>query len=269
MKLIGAFFQRIFGGFWSWIKETAWVQPLLIVGVIFAVIFSIPTISTWIQGIADNINSPETYYRTQQRKLEGPNDDEEESDAQKLVDAMLDGVAYEDNEKFILFFVQTGCGGCEELQPAVKLISENTSRFYGTRRSGSTVIPVTATDFGTFKFYTIFVDEEFANDPTPTVTPFQRFLNRNSAFREAVSDVAKDSYYFENGFITQTDVVNRIEAATEGGFITPTAIVYDLTSPYDGIAELFFNVPGSTSYDKATFLSNAWMHRVEFAPRNL
>ena len=33
---------------WRWIKETAWVQPLLIVGLIFGIIFSIPSITSWV-----------------------------------------------------------------------------------------------------------------------------------------------------------------------------------------------------------------------------
>ena len=36
---------------WGWIKDTAWVQPLLIVGCIFGVIFSIPYISKGIQNL--------------------------------------------------------------------------------------------------------------------------------------------------------------------------------------------------------------------------
>ena len=47
LRAIGKFFARI----GRWIKETAWVQPLLIVGGIFAIIFSIPYIvkgvSSW------------------------------------------------------------------------------------------------------------------------------------------------------------------------------------------------------------------------------
>ena len=39
LRAIGGFFARI----GRWIKETAWIQPLLIVGAIFAVIFAIHT----------------------------------------------------------------------------------------------------------------------------------------------------------------------------------------------------------------------------------
>ena len=42
--------------FWRWITETAWVQPLLIVGGIFAVIFSIPKFTTWFEAMGVNYN---------------------------------------------------------------------------------------------------------------------------------------------------------------------------------------------------------------------
>jgi hypothetical protein len=64
LKAIGAFFARI----WRWIKETAWIQPLLIVGAIFAVIFSIPYFSSWISSLG--IGS-ENYYSVHKRSLEG------------------------------------------------------------------------------------------------------------------------------------------------------------------------------------------------------
>ena len=52
LKAIGAFFVKI----WRWIKETAWVQPLLIVGAIFAIIFSIPYITKWAQSFSGSEN---------------------------------------------------------------------------------------------------------------------------------------------------------------------------------------------------------------------
>ena len=52
-KAIGRFFKKI----WDWIKTTAWVQPLLIVGIIFGIIFSINPIVNAIKGA---INSDDT-----------------------------------------------------------------------------------------------------------------------------------------------------------------------------------------------------------------
>ena len=62
LRAIGGFFARI----GRWIKETAWIQPLLIVGAIFAVIFSIPHIikgvSSWFDE-SDSANKFLTRYR--------------------------------------------------------------------------------------------------------------------------------------------------------------------------------------------------------------
>ena len=59
LSALGQFFVRI----GRWIKDTAWIQPLLIVGVIFAIIFSIPSIVDGINSINDRRNSAQEYYK--------------------------------------------------------------------------------------------------------------------------------------------------------------------------------------------------------------
>ncbi len=84
LKAIGAFFVKI----WRWIKDTAWVQPLLIVGAIFAVIFSIPYITDWANSF--NLTSTNSFYNAQKRNLEGETDDRQASDspADKLANSI-------------------------------------------------------------------------------------------------------------------------------------------------------------------------------------
>ncbi len=65
LKAIGGFFTKL----WRWIKETAWVQPLLIVGAIFAVIFSIPKITGWVESWG--LGSASRYFAEYQQSLEG------------------------------------------------------------------------------------------------------------------------------------------------------------------------------------------------------
>lgn len=239
--VIGAFFARI----WNWIKETAWVQPLLIVGIIFAVIFSIPSITGWIQGIADNANSAETYYKKYRKSLEG----EETSDAQKLIDAIMENEnTYGD--KFFLIFVQSECGGCEDLQPAVDLLKTKTSRFYDEDT------------FGEFKFFTIFTDQEVESDLTTSA--FDRFIDRNTAFLERTAETAENSWYYVKGFLNDTSI-NGFEDGSN--IVTPTLILYDISdaNPYEaGISEVLFGASGATSYEKAELLSHAWQHTEEF-----
>jgi hypothetical protein len=256
MKPIGLFFGKIFGGLWNWIKETAWVQPLLIVGTIFAIIFSIPTITEWVNGIAENINSAETYYRNFQKKLEG----EENSDAQKLVDAMMEN-SDEFGEKFMLAFVQVNCQFCKDAQPAFKELVENTSRYYGTLENDR-ISTVTPEDFGTFKFYTIFIDETYDFPEDSTTTPFERFLQRNTEFLEKTAEVARNSPYKVNNQISDVQI-EALESAESNAIPTPSVIMYDLSdnSPELGISELLISIPGTNFYDKALTLSDAWMHR--------
>jgi thiol-disulfide isomerase/thioredoxin len=269
MKPIGLFFGKIFGGLWNWIKETAWVQPLLIVGSIFAIIFSIPTISEWVTGIAESINSPESYYRNFQMKLKGEGEGEEgekNSDAQKLIDAMLNN---DDTygEKFMLVFVQVDCKFCKDAQPALKELVENTSRYYGTKGSVS-VSEVDKEQFGKFKFYTIFTDETYDFPEDTTTTPFERFLQRNTEFLEKTAEVAQNSDYKVNNQLTDSQI-QTLESAESNAIPTPTVIMYDLSdeSPEEGISELLITVPGANFYDKAVTLSDAWMHRNLFELR--
>ncbi len=260
MKPIGRFFGRIFGGLWNWIKETAWVQPLLIVGTIFAIIFSIPTITEWVNGIAENINSAESYYRNFQKKLEG----EENSDAQELIDAMMED-SDEFGEKFMLIFVQQDCQFCKAAQPGIKELRDNTSRYFGTQEIDS-VVPVTEDQFGEFTFYTIFTDENYDYPEDTTTTPFERFLQRNIAFLERTAEVARNSAYRVNNQLTDASI-ESLESGENNAISTPTAIMYDLTanSPEVGISELLISIPGANLYDKAVILSDAWMHRNLFS----
>ena len=68
LSAIGKFFLAII----NWVKNTAWVQPLLIVGGIFGLIMSIKPISNWI-GEITNVESESKFYdgyKTDYDKLE-------------------------------------------------------------------------------------------------------------------------------------------------------------------------------------------------------
>lgn len=72
LKAIGGFFKRI----WEWIKNTAWVQPVLIVSLIFAVIFSINPIIKGVKSALNSGNKEGAFYKahtTKFSKLHGEN----------------------------------------------------------------------------------------------------------------------------------------------------------------------------------------------------
>ncbi|MGN1295280.1 MAG: hypothetical protein ACI4U5_02615 [Bacilli bacterium] len=69
LKAIGGFFKRI----WEWIKNTAWVQPVLIVSLIFAVIFSINPIVNGIKSALNSNNKEGAFYKAHSKTFNEKN----------------------------------------------------------------------------------------------------------------------------------------------------------------------------------------------------
>ena len=63
--------------FWGWLKETAWIQPLLIVGVVFAIIFSISPIVQAINDAGNASDQAMDFLNQYKYSLEGVYGDEE------------------------------------------------------------------------------------------------------------------------------------------------------------------------------------------------
>lgn len=271
-KAIGRFFTAI----GRWIRDTAWVQPLLIVGGIFALIFSIPYIVKGVSGWFDNGGSAENYYS--KYKLSLDNSEDGTSDADKLlkyIEAREEGTATTEQintygDKFFLSFVKTGCEGCEEAQPGFETLQKNWNESkYGLTIDG---------DKG-FKLYTIFVDEATDDTLIGTQTSFkQYFYGRHSDFFEQAPTLAENRPYFNNlggatsGYGQLLQKVGDVEE-----FQTPTSFLIDWSYAEHetyGIAEVFFNYdgkngpdgkPGTDSYSLASTLCDAWNHKGIFA----
>lgn len=112
LRAIGHFFAKI----GRWIANTAWVQPLLIVGGIFAIIFSIPYIKRGFENLfANNTDDKYEWYKARALSLE------ENGQADKLLgylefynDENEAKIRSEFGSKFILTFAKKSCSGCEE-----------------------------------------------------------------------------------------------------------------------------------------------------------
>ena len=72
--------------FWGWLKETAWIQPLLIVGVVFAIIFSISPIVQAINDAGNASDQAMDFLNQYKYSLEGVYGDEDTSDAGNLIE---------------------------------------------------------------------------------------------------------------------------------------------------------------------------------------
>ena len=154
LRVIGNFFKRI----GRWIRDTAWVQPLLIVGGIFAIIFSIPYITNWVKSWFNNDTvAYEKYYTKYQLSIE--NCDDEKSEADDLFKYLLsieDGTATDAQkkkygEKFFLAFVQKGCSGCEANYDGFNYLQSK----YTTKNSSSAFY---LEDQKSFKIHSIYMD---------------------------------------------------------------------------------------------------------------
>ena len=134
-RAIGGFFARI----WRWIKETAWVQPLLIVSLIFGVILLIQPISEGVVALGDAITNNERYYN--QNKLSVYGD--------KAYNYVYNAdERFSENDKYFLMFVSKDCEHCKNTYQGVKTLIED------------------STFTGDYKFKVIYVDEQTKVDPS-------------------------------------------------------------------------------------------------------
>ena len=122
LRAIGGFFAKI----GRWIANTAWIQPLLIVGGIFAIIFSIPYIKKGIDGLAAANTTDEKieYYKSRAISLDNAKD--HNSNFDKLLTWLEEGNAEEVKkaygEKFFLSFVTEDCAYCKECVDGFNLL---------------------------------------------------------------------------------------------------------------------------------------------------
>ena len=264
LKAIGTFFVRI----WRWIKETAWVQPLLIVGAIFAVIFSIPFISSWVGSFGWGTST--AYYAGFQKSLEGEKKGEtDRSDADKLTNSVYVSSAFNSTvvpdtaaygEKFFLVYVSSDCTSCESIQPGFEYLQDNWKGNY------------TPADGLDFKMYTIFTDEESSTDDDYTLegqTAFQRYLNSFSDFFNEAGGRLNEAPYKGNKDIADTDY-DYFSLPDLKNFSTPTILLVDysaeaIAAGRQGVSDVLFGLTGTTKADKAQLLVEMWNH---FAPKS-
>ena len=283
LKAIGAFFARI----WRWIKETAWIQPLLIVGAIFAVIFSIPYFSSWISSLG--IGS-ENYYSVHKRSLEGELKEGEEgareaSQADKITKSIFENSNFKDRAdfaydetvaeygyKYFLVFVKEDNSTATELQAAFETLEDGWNTKYAP--SVSTVNGAAQTL--PFRIYTIFVDEESSTDDNTNYdseSAFNRYLDVHADFFEDAGTRFEDLCPYKFNRSLDDTNYNYFLTASKENFVVPSIMLVDYTDEAKhltrygstatgrvGASEILFSVTGDTKYDKADTLLKMWNH---------
>ena len=282
LKAIGAFFSRI----WRWIVETAWVQPLLIVGGIFGIIFSIPKFTSWAQKLS--VSAGDSYYTSFKVSLEGEGRDDGtyNTGADKLTSVIseysnLDGEfasyeefqeAYKNNsngafenpsaypEKFFVAYVGKDCSSCETAQGGFETLQDTWGSSF------------TAKDGRSFSLYTIFADDTSSNDDDYTTDedkkPFCRYLDKFGGnpidFFSKAGGRLEETPYKTNASISDS-YYEHVQNADRQNFDVPTIFLIDFSKEAfelgrPGISEAIFGVTGDTDYSKAQLLMNMWNH---------
>ncbi len=277
-----------------WIKETAWVQPLLIVGVIFAIIFSIPYITSGIQSLIDAANDHIRWYENFQLSLDGTYNKNSEAneffadfvlaqfgnneqqgwldnteEGKENARSIMSKYAYGTGDRFFLFFVQSDCSGCEDLKEACEWLINNWSTY---------ILDTDTTP--SFTYQSIICDEEVDEVEYEDTPAFEYLLGDQNFnyFAEAAVQVGQDNNYYRNADSSvQETIVSNLEALVYSDtssttlsedFQTPFVILFDLTdenTTTNMISTLFFGLEGDTLYEQAKFVAEAWTYDEKFS----
>ncbi|MCH5179770.1 MAG: hypothetical protein J1F32_00950 [Erysipelotrichales bacterium] len=241
-KAIGGFFVRI----WRWIKETAWVQPLLIVSLIFGIILLIQPISQGITSLVDTIGKRQPLYKNNKVSLY-------DNDAYDLI--YDEDTKFAKDDKYFLVFVQEGCDGCESAYPGFKTLFED------------------KTFQSDYKMKTIYIDEE--GDDVDMFKEgkmydlFFRFTDEIDNFHQAIYNAADNSEYWDETFDQESEQRNMLYDIYIGEDIsTPLILLMDKETYEEdpstfGIKEVMIGVRGwdggTDKYDLAETLDRMWL----------
>lgn len=226
LSAIGGFFKRI----WRWIAETAWIQPLLIVGLIFAVIFSIPSITRWINEKAES-SGQYAFYNSNRVKA-----------SQVLANLEDDGLLLEyadqsEEERFLLVIIEEDCENCKTDEAAFKYFNKNYNY------DGKQEKPV-------MKFIYQWKDEEDDADAPSYIELMDKY---------GYTDLV-DAAYQETADANGLDYTDYFEDFENRVIPTPCMILYE----HGEIVDAFFGAQGETTIQRAEFISDFYFHKGTF-----
>lgn len=295
LKAIGAFFAKI----WRWIKETAWVQPLLIVGAIFAIIFSIPYITKWAQSFSGEGSGQ--FFKNYDVSINNEEfvQDKIVTDGDKLAQSLYTYTtkAYEDanaratkaedyktitdtyGEKFFLVFYKKDNSSSDNIESGLRYLKENWN---------NSSYNLSANDDTNLKFNLWAIDTTYVsdNDSDYTITiggqsAFNRFLYTNSKLFSAAGPELYKASYRTRASVSETSydqfALNNTSSSTANPlseFPLPCVCLVDFTQKAinqgrAGISEVLFSVTGDSELNRAQLLLNMWNHTDDYSTTNL
>ena len=267
LRAIGGFFAKI----GRWIANTAWIQPLLIVGGIFGIIFSIPYIKDAIEKAqVDNTDYDYAWYSNHSLGLE------KDGAADKLFGYLEEENTTEINKQFgkqfFVTFIKENCDYCKE---CVSGYQEFESKFasYGLENN--------------FKLYTILVDKKDSDDK---YLAKQRFDDHKDFFDRIVGSFAdtrgENEYALYKTLPSKaSDIKSKLEklleasSSVDGEIETPFTLMYDggiaetnTRINVSGVSAVFFNyidlitADVKNAYTKGLLLRDCWSYSNVFDP---
>lgn len=264
LRAIGRFFARI----GRWIRDTAWIQPLLIVGAIFGLIFSIKPLVNWVGSWFNEGSASQRFYSAYQLDLSKA--DKENSQVDKLFDAIKNGTANEfvGADKFFLSFVKEDCAVCEDQYTGYKVLTKNWGKGEFADLKDEK-----------FKMVTIYIDTEKEIDNVEQ-NMFEYVWKNHSYLFENITEGYDESEYAQYKGYTSgcASFTNLFDADDDGHFKceAPTTFFFDYTgskwswngNSIDGLSEIMFSLPGDCDWDRARALHDCWLHTGVFADHN-
>ena len=265
LSVIGRFFARI----GRWIKETAWIQPLLIVGSIFAIIFAIPHIIRGVQSWFTSSNDSNKFFAQYRLSLTGADKDNNDfggsSDVDKFLTYMSDETKEEEvikmagGERFFVAFIKKGSADdlCEGLKEFRDKFGKN-DEFKELK--------------GKFKLITIYTDT--TNDDDENLFDIV-WKNHYGLFEDMANGnfLPTTAYAINNGYKADKYESNFTSKESEDKcpINTPLMMYFNYSDDYtvdnqkvNGLSDVLFSVEGSDKLEKARTLKRCWSHVEEF-----
>ena len=264
LSAIGGFFARI----GRWIKETAWIQPLLIVGAIFAVIFAIPHIIDGVKSWFDESDAANKYFNKYSLSLTNAIEKEGAFVGTSKVDDLFTYIEDGDvekvksitkGEKFFIAFVEENNSSCKDLYGGLKMFQDKYNKndeFKGLE--------------GSFKLITIYTDSTEEVDDKD-VNLFDRVWSNHYSLFETMADgtYLPNTFYAQNKNYKQSNYESAFtsDKLDECPMSAPLLMYFDYTDANNvpnqkvkGLSDVIFSVDGSTDLEKARTLKNCWAH---------
>ena len=264
LSAIGGFFARI----GRWIKETAWIQPLLIVGAIFAIIFAIPHIIDVVKSWFDESDAANKYFAKYQLSLkngdvvpEGQYTGTSKVDElfTYLEDKETDKIKSSYGEKFFVAIVEENSSSCKDLYGGLKMFQDKFNKNDEFKNLD-----------GKFKLYTIYKDSISTVDDETNLFDTV-WGNHYDLFEDfATTGYLTSTYYAQYKGYNNDQYQNSFVGNSESCPISAPLLMYfdftdaNLIKPENqritGLSDVIFTVDGTGDLDKARTLKNCWAH---------